>query len=133
MDVSVVALIYDPVRSRTVRLTIHVPETDNDMELENALSPEMLEEFLNDSLLNDELTLPPKLVESELNLAAPRTRYRKAHAEAGSSCAICIEEFRPRMYVRTLPCGHRYCSKCISKWVSQHSATCPTCRLQLTS
>jgi len=133
MDVSVVALIYDPVRSRTVRLTMHVPETGSDVESEDALLPEMLEEFLNDSLLNDEIALPPKLVGSELDLAAPRTRYRKADAQAGSSCAICIEEFRPRMYVRTLPCGHRYCSKCIGKWVSQHSATCPTCRLQLTS
>ena len=101
------------------------------MLVHNSLTPDMLEEFLNESLLNDSTASPRKMAEPELDLAAGRTRYRKCEAAAGSTCTVCLEDFRPRMYVRTLPCGHRFCSKCITKWVSRHSATCPTCREQL--
>jgi hypothetical protein len=131
MDVSVLARIYDPTGPRLVRLTMHVPDTD-DMLMQHSLSPEQLEAFLNESLLNDSVAAPPKMEESELELTAGRTRYRKRDEVTGSTCTVCLEDFRPRMYVRTLPCGHRFCSKCITKWVSRHNATCPTCREPLT-
>mgnify|MGYP001208311793 CR=1 FL=1 len=29
---------------------------------------------------------------------------------------------------RKLPCGHTFCSRCIVKWMTENSNTCPICR-----
>ena len=69
------------------------------------------------------------------NIACPRLTYAKkivTGSDDDTSCAICRTDFKPRMHVRRLPCGHLFCSKCITKWVTKESDTCPTCRKSLT-
>jgi len=44
------------------------------------------------------------------------------------SCTICLDEFEAGDRVRSLPCGHTFHSKCIMKWMTERSATCPLCK-----
>jgi len=128
MDVHFNARVYNGSGGpQLVRFTMHVPVGD-ELGLDY-MSPQQLDEMLNASLLDDvQAPLVPQMPEAELNCHAKRERYRTCYGATGSTCAVCLEDFRPRMYVRSLPCGHRFCSKCITKWVSGHTATCPTCR-----
>ena len=43
-------------------------------------------------------------------------------------CPICLEEFKPNEYKRTLNCHHIYHKRCIDKWIKVNN-TCPVCRL----
>lgn len=48
-----------------------------------------------------------------------------------AECGVCFTIFddtqrRPRM----LPCGHTFCSKCITKIIETMNITCPSCRVQ---
>ena len=92
-----------------------------------------LESFIQWTLEND--AAPRETVDvPKLNQIAPVQVYKRSivqGAEDDKSCVICCENFRPRMHVRRLPCGHLFCAKCIAKWVVKQSATCPTCRCSL--
>jgi hypothetical protein len=44
-------------------------------------------------------------------------------------CPICRDNFGDKL-IRTLSCGHSFCSICIVPWLSNHVSTCPTCRTQ---
>ena len=135
MDVHVSARVYNPrTGSRVVSLTLYVPEVpgDTDMWSLPELTPEQLDELLSASLLNDAQDPEvPRLPVAELDRIAQRLRYRTSLQTTGDVCTICLESFRPRMYVRDLPCGHRFCNKCIVKWVTEHTASCPTCRKEV--
>ena len=75
---------------------------------------------------------PRETVEvQKLNSIAPVLVYRGSMQCDDRSCVICQDDFRPRKHVRRLPCGHVFCSKCISKWTVRQSATCPTCRCSI--
>ncbi len=41
------------------------------------------------------------------------------------ACAICTEDFRQRIPVRRLPCGHIFHPNCIDRWLANFAATCP--------
>lgn len=41
-----------------------------------------------------------------------------------ASCAICLEDFKEAIYVRSLRCGHVFHKKCIDIWLC-HNASCP--------
>eukprot|EP00268_Persea_americana_P016337 TRINITY_DN17736_c0_g1_i1.p1 TRINITY_DN17736_c0_g1~~TRINITY_DN17736_c0_g1_i1.p1 ORF type:complete len:167 (+),score=25.15 TRINITY_DN17736_c0_g1_i1:82-582(+) len=46
-------------------------------------------------------------------------------------CSICLEEYRDKELLRTLPrCGHNFHHSCIDMWLQKQS-TCPVCRLSL--
>lgn len=49
----------------------------------------------------------------------------------GSECAICTEELNLIQPHRVLPCRHGFCTPCIDKWLLDHSATCPKCRVNV--
>lgn len=43
-------------------------------------------------------------------------------------CAICLDNIKDKM--KTLPCHHSFCKKCIYKWLKS-SNTCPCCRKKI--
>ena len=129
MDIRVSAHVHRADGPRTVRFVVSVPNAAYLPEL----TPEQLELVLAASFDQDETESSVQSIElADFEHIAPRMRY--THKEA-CTCAICLDEYnaRTRRYVRQLPCGHTFCSTCISRWVSQHSASCPTCRKNIIS
>lgn len=45
-------------------------------------------------------------------------------------CPICISEYRHNQYLTTLPCAHRYHTKCINRWLSENK-NCPICQMEV--
>nr|XP_033803358.1 E3 ubiquitin-protein ligase RNF149 [Geotrypetes seraphini] len=46
------------------------------------------------------------------------------------SCAVCIENYKPKDAVRILPCKHVFHRVCIDPWLLEHR-TCPMCKLDV--
>ena len=94
---------------------------------------EDLEELLQWSFENDEV--PRKTIGvPELDSLCKVQPFKRALLDGdddSDSCVICCSAFKPRRRVRRLPCGHMFCNKCIIKWVSKESATCPVCRCDI--
>ena len=47
-----------------------------------------------------------------------------------TKCTICLEAFENRRLCVELPCGHRFHSRCATKWL-RRKCTCPICRFEL--
>jgi hypothetical protein len=47
------------------------------------------------------------------------------------SCAICLDDYTAGEKLRCLPCQHTFHAKCICKWLTERSATCPLCKIDL--
>ena len=45
-------------------------------------------------------------------------------------CSICQEDLNEGEAIRILDCMHKYHKKCVDRWLSQHSNSCPECRHQ---
>ncbi len=45
-----------------------------------------------------------------------------------TDCSICFENKKDNI---KLNCGHIYCNRCIKKWLTEKSNTCPTCRKEI--
>ncbi|KAI9309333.1 hypothetical protein BJ944DRAFT_258720 [Cunninghamella echinulata] len=45
-----------------------------------------------------------------------------------STCAICLDDFKPTSHIRILPCLHSYCVDCIDLWLTKKSRFCPVCK-----
>jgi hypothetical protein len=43
-------------------------------------------------------------------------------------CAICSEQYEDDISVTASGCGHCFCTGCATKWLTEHSRLCPTCR-----
>jgi hypothetical protein len=46
-------------------------------------------------------------------------------------CAICFSDYRDGERVTKLPCGHHYCTKCITTWLTEDKNECPQCRAEV--
>ena len=47
-------------------------------------------------------------------------------------CSICLDEYEPGDRIRCLePCQHAFHAKCIGRWLSERSATCPLCKMEI--
>ncbi|KAI8983619.1 hypothetical protein BDB01DRAFT_791468 [Pilobolus umbonatus] len=44
------------------------------------------------------------------------------------SCAICLDDFKDKYYIRVLDCNHGYCTACIDVWFTMRSVYCPICK-----
>lgn len=73
------------------------------------------------------------LLSEEQVTALPLQEY-KANIEAGNqtSCAICLEEYEQGEKLRQLACGHCFHHDCIKPWLTERSASCPLCKLEVT-
>lgn len=72
----------------------------------------------------DDMTLRsyPVLVYSEAKLE------RKGESDSGSSCSICLGDYKEGEWLRVLPdCDHLFHRKCIDMWLRMNSS-CPLCR-----
>lgn len=45
-----------------------------------------------------------------------------------TECSICFENKKDNI---KLNCEHIYCNRCIKKWLTEKSNTCPTCRKEI--
>jgi hypothetical protein len=64
----------------------------------------------------------PDGLETEILLPDPATL---------ECCSICIDDYESGDRLRMLPCHHLFHSKCIGRWLSERSSTCPLCKLDL--
>jgi hypothetical protein len=53
---------------------------------------------------------------------------------AQTSCPICMDDFKGKDFVTTLPCNnmHFFHTACIADWVDKGQNICPLCRTQIT-
>jgi hypothetical protein len=132
VNVTVTARVYRRNVPRALELQLQVPS--DWAGLLAIPSPEEMDAILEESFLNDAQGPKVKGIDHEtLEAAAPRKRYCKALIREGdlTSCAVCTDDFRIRAYVRRLPCHHLLCSKCVERWATVTSATCPICRTSI--
>lgn len=45
--------------------------------------------------------------------------------------SICMDVFEAGDDVRSLPCLHRFHVACVDRWLTQHAATCPVCKMPI--
>jgi hypothetical protein len=105
-------------------LTIY---TDN-----NLLTPDTILS-IHEAIMDIDINIPTILtiITNELNANnvlsenkfSQLTEYKNLH-----SCPICLEENLENII---LECKHIFCKKCIKKWVTSNSKTCPLCRISI--
>ena len=88
---------------------------------------------LNDTILLFETILSmrenkKKIKKEQLNKFK---RFRVTKKMLKDDCTICMNKFKNRELARILPCEHTFHSKCVDKWLTSHSNTCPVCRKEL--
>lgn len=54
------------------------------------------------------------------------TLSEKIIEDEDALCAICIEDYVPKVLLKILPCGHHYHADCVDKWLRIHDS-CPLC------
>jgi hypothetical protein len=59
-----------------------------------------------------------------------KTEHRVAPHDL-ETCAICLDDYEPGGKLRCLPCSHTFHARCIGKWLTERSATCPLCKVEL--
>jgi hypothetical protein len=59
----------------------------------------------------------------------PRVRMSRCE---DLQCSICLNDFEDGERATQLPCKHCFCTKCISKWLSEDKNQCPQCRATVT-
>ena len=53
--------------------------------------------------------------------------FEAGESNLGSSCVICMSDFKLGLKLVELDCKHVFCAECAHKWLSNHN-TCPHCR-----
>lgn len=52
--------------------------------------------------------------------------HARCAGRAPAQCSICLDDIRRS--VRTLPCGHAFHARCITRWFRRGTLSCPLCR-----
>jgi hypothetical protein len=66
------------------------------------------------------------IITNELNVLSEKEFSKLTEYTCLHSCPICLEENLENII---LDCKHVFCKKCIKKWVTSNSKTCPLCRI----
>ncbi|CAF2374033.1 unnamed protein product [Rotaria sp. Silwood2] len=99
-------------------------ETDDEGDFYSEQENHSLSDRNDDDESYLDLGLPEHLIE-----CYPTTTAEDASV-VGVLCDICLNEYRSDDNLRTIPCLHRFHSKCIDKWLKKNSK-CPMCRSDL--
>ncbi|CAO3610751.1 unnamed protein product [Cunninghamella blakesleeana] len=72
---------------------------------------------------------PPGISLEQLNTLCPiQTAGDSLIGMKYTTCAICLDDFKPTSTIRILPCYHSYCVDCIDFWLTKKSRFCPVCK-----
>ena len=130
-------------RAVTDLATIHeigeppVAQTDSPLDIIRAIAEQtahaqdLLNAVLHNSLETVEDVQHETISQGALDAIAPTHRFSKGLGISQEQCAICLTEFRRNKRVKQLPCGHAFCSSCVSQWACDTRACCPICRTDL--
>ena len=95
----------------------------------NLLTPDIIL-LIHEAIMNIDVNVPTILtiITSELDVLSESkflqlTEYKNLHY-----CPICLEENLENII---LECKHIFCKKCIKKWFTSNSKTCPLCRISI--
>lgn len=76
--------------------------------------------------------LSHSLIHEHSNNAKPKVSLenfeRLDKSNEVTNCGICFENMEDNI---KLKCEHIYCNRCIKKWLTEKSNTCPTCREEI--
>ena len=73
--------------------------------------------------------IPEKIAKKSVNTDRFKvTKYKPSSRETGhhENCSICLEDYKLKDNITTLPCNHIYHVTCINEWFSQ-GTKCPLC------
>jgi len=79
-----------------------------------------------------EMSLEIEMSEASMRAISELPTHIVAEGDEVSSCAVCLEDFRPGDEQKTLPCFHRFHTPCVDHWL-QLQGSCPVCRQQALS
>ena len=65
----------------------------------------------------------------DLPLKKFKSKTMQKPDEPQAKCMICLGEFVENEKVRTLKCFHLFHRKCIDKWLTKMSGSCPVCKV----
>jgi hypothetical protein len=95
----------------------------------NLLNPDIILS-IHEAIMDINVNIPTILtiITNELNVLSEKefsqlNEYTNLH-----SCPICLEDNLENII---LDCKHVFCKKCIKKWVTSNSKTCPLCRIRI--
>lgn len=104
------------------------PRTDEDIQIlhrrlqTRELTPEDFELL---TLLDESIRRKAKSeAEDKLVDSLPRVQACKCEVD---ECAVCLSDFEADSSITQLPCGHCYCTPCISHWLKDCKRHCPLC------
>jgi hypothetical protein len=95
----------------------------------NLLNPDIIL-LIHEAIMDIDVNIPNILsfITAEINVLSEKefsqlTEYTNLHP-----CPICLEDNLENII---LDCKHVFCKKCIKKWVTSNSKTCPLCRISI--
>ena len=71
--------------------------------------------------------LDPKLLN---NLPSSKIKNKSKILLDIKTCVICLQEYKPREYITSLPCIHFYHTNCIKTWLLSKNE-CPICKFKV--
>ena len=87
----------------------------------NTLNDEITSFFLIDDYLTDHQCIEKPIITIE--------QFEKLEkCSEITDCSICFENMKDNI---KLKCDHIFCNRCIKKWLTEKSNTCPTCRKEV--
>jgi hypothetical protein len=67
---------------------------------------------------------------SEVISQLPISSFTRQDLSIGKCCPICLENYEIGDPIKTMPCSHKFHSKCLAQWLGVQ-ATCPICKFSL--
>jgi len=126
-EVSIVPITQEEYSNRT---RIHISEEYDDFmqdiisnlthDINAIFSVQRVLNVLNSTINQDSSSVKPKVSLENFE------KLEKTNED--TNCGICFENMIDNI---KLNCEHVYCNRCIKKWLTEKSNTCPTCRKEI--